>query len=425
MRRALIGVVAALALLATSDRALAAYPGHNGRIAFVSNRDTLGTSNLEIYSMNPDGTDVRRLTDHPRPDEEPSWSPDGSHIAFSGTRDDQYGLYVMDADGSNVRRLSEGRFFFPTGSPSWSPDGTQLVFEGNPGVTANDLYLVNADGTGQRKLTDTPDVREFTPAWSPDGSRIAFTQLVPPCTTVVCNFEIFTIGLDGSGKTRLTHDSDQDSHPDWSPDGARIAYGSLDGVTEVRVMSAAGSDDHGFAPPALGYTPAWSPDGRQIAWSGFGNEVNVMNADGSEQRNVSNSAAFDVQPDWQPVNRTPACGGVTASPAELSPPNHRLVDVALGGASDPDGDPVTIAVTGVTQDEPVGGAPDAFRGAAAGAVQLRSEREGGGDGRVYRIAFEGRDPLGSACTGETTVIVRKGSAAARDSAPPSYDSLGN
>jgi TolB protein len=423
--RALVCALAALALLATSEAALAAYPGHNGRIAFVSNRDAAGTANLEIYSMNPDGTDVRRLTDHPRPDEEPSWSPDGSHIAFSGTRDDQYGLYVMDADGSDVRRLSEGRFFFPTGSPSWSPDGKQVVFQGNTGVTANDLYVVNADGTGQRKLTDTPDVREFTPAWSPDGSRIAFSQLVPPCTTVVCNFEIFTINLDGSGKTRLTHDSDQDTDPDWSPDGTKVAYGSLDGVTEVRVVSAAGTDDHGFAPPALGYTPAWSPDGRQIAWSASGNEINVMNADGSEQRNVSNSAAFDVQPDWQPVNRAPDCAGVSASPAELGPPNHKLAPVRLSGASDPDGDLVTLEVTAVTQDEPVAGAPDAERSTPPGELLLRAERGGSGDGRVYRVAFVARDGLGGACAGTATVRVRKGSAAPVDSAPPSYDSLGS
>ncbi len=427
MRRALIGVIAALALLATSEAALAVYPGHNGRIAFVSNRDTLGTANLEIYTMNPDGTDVRRVTFDPSPDEEPAWSPDGSHIAFSGVRDGQYGVYVMDADGNNTRRLSEGRLFNPTGAPSWSPDGTQVVFQGNTGVTANDLYVVNADGAGQRKLTDTPDVREFTPAWSPDGSRIAFSQLVPPCTTVVCNFEIFTIDLDGSGKTRLTHDSDQDTHPDWSPDGTKVAYGTLDGVTEVRVVSASGTDDVGFSPPALGYTPAWSPDGGQIAWSGFGqgNEINVMNADGSQQRNVSNSAAFDVQPDWQPVNRPPDCTGVSASPAELRPPNHKLVPIRLSGASDPDGDLVTFEVTAVTQDEPVAGPPDAERSTAPGGLLLRAERDGSGDGRVYRVAFVARDGFGGACTGTTTVGVRKGSAAPVDSAPPSYDSLGS
>ena len=322
----------------------------------------------------------------------------------------------MDADGNNTRRLSEGRLFNPTGAPSWSPDGTQVVFQGNTGVTANDLYVVNADGAGQRKLTDTPDVREFTPAWSPDGSRIAFSQLVPPCTTVVCNFEIFTIDLDGSGKTRLTHDSDQDTHPDWSPDGTKVAYGTLDGVTEVRVVSASGTDDVGFSPPALGYTPAWSPDGGQIAWSGFGqgNEINVMNADGSQQRNVSNSAAFDVQPDWQPVNRPPDCTGVSASPAELRPPNHKLVPIRLSGASDPDGDLVTFEVTAVTQDEPVAGPPDAERSTAPGGLLLRAERDGAGDGRVYRVAFVARDGFGGACSGTTTVGVRKGSAAPVD-----------
>ena len=424
MRRTVIAVVALL-LLGASDAALAAYPGHNGRIAFTSNRDVVGTPNLEIHSMNPDGTDVRRLTHDPNPDEEPAWSPDGSRIAFSGTRDGQYGIYVMDADGTDTRRLSEGRFFYQTSFPTWSPDGTQVVFQGNTGFSDYDLYVVNADGTSQRKLVDTPDIDEFTPAWSPDGTKIAFSYFA--CEVdVTCSFEIFTMNLDGSGKTRLTRDTDQDTHPDWSPDGTKIAYGSLGEVTEVRVMDSDGTNDVGFTPPALGYTPAWSPDGTQIVWSGFGqgNEVNVMNADGTDQRNISNSPSFDVQPDWQPVNRPPVCTGVSASPAVLSPPNHKFVRVALGGASDPDGDAVTIAITGVTQDEPVGTAPDAVRAASGDEVMLRAEREGGGNGRVYRIAFEARDVHGSLCAGTARVAVPKGSAAAVDSAPPSFGSFG-
>jgi Tol biopolymer transport system component len=426
MRGPLVAIVTAFALISVSGPALAAFPGHNGRIAFVSNRDDDNRGNLEIYSMRPDGSDVTRLTHNPLPDEHPAWSPDGSRIAFTGDCDPaKYGVCVMDADGTGGRRVSDEEFFHPTGHPAWSPDGTRIVFQGQRSTGQVDLYFVNTDGTGLVNITDTPDVSEFHPAWSPDGSKIAFSQFVPPCSTLVCNFEIFVMSVDGSGKTRLTHDADQDTDPGWAPDGTRIVYGSLDGVREVRVVSSDGTGDVGFSPPAFGYTPAWSPDGTQVVWSGFGqgNEINVMNADGSDQRDISNSPSFDTQPDWQPVNRSPRCDGVTASPAALAPPNHKLVTVVLGGASDLDGDPVTIVVTGVTQDEPVGGAPDAERSPAPGEVLLRAERDSGGEGRVYRIAFQARDVHGGTCTGATSVGVKKGSASVVDSTPPSYDSF--
>jgi hypothetical protein len=95
----------------------------------------------------------------------------------------------------------------------------------------------------------------------------------------------------------------------------------------------------------------------------------------------------------------------------------------LGGASDPNGDAVTITVTGVTQDEPTGGAPDAFLGPAANQATLRAERDGGGDGRVYRMSYMASDGHGGTCSGFARVGVPRGSKAAVDSAPPSYDSL--
>jgi hypothetical protein len=130
-----------------------------------------------------------------------------------------------------------------------------------------------------------------------------------------------------------------------------------------------------------------------------------------------------------PANSAPDCSGVTASPSDLWPPNHKLAQVALGGATDPDGDAVTIAIDAVTQDEPVGGGtahtPDGVLGALPGRLQLRAERLGAGDGRVYEIAFTVSDGNGGSCSGKTTVGVplHSGSSAS-DSAPPAHDSLG-
>ncbi|MGH3105360.1 MAG: hypothetical protein ACRDN6_14815 [Gaiellaceae bacterium] len=134
-----------------------------------------------------------------------------------------------------------------------------------------------------------------------------------------------------------------------------------------------------------------------------------------------------------PPNRPPDCSNVAASPTTLWPPNHRLVLVTLSGAADPDGDAVTLTITGVTQDEPLNGvgdgntSPDAQSGALPNTVHLRAERSGTGDGRVYRISFTGSDGLGGTCSGTVTVGVPhdmgQGSTAI-DSAPPSFDSFG-
>jgi hypothetical protein len=156
--------------------------------------------------------------------------------------------------------------------------------------------------------------------------------------------------------------------------------------------------------------------------------------------NVQASAAFfNVQPDGTtevtplaPTNVPPDCSGVTASTSRLWPPNHKFASIHLAGASDPDGDPVTLAITGVTQDEPLKGgddntSPDARTGSSPDRVDLRAERSSSGNGRVYRIAFEASDGKGGSCSGTATVGVPKSmgkGSAPVDSAPPSFNSLG-
>src|SRR5439155_17310193 len=122
---------------------------------------------------------------------------------------------------------------------------------------------------------------------------------------------------------------------------------------------------------------------------------------------------------------------VTADPSVLFPPNHKLVKVTLRGATDPDGDPVALTVSGVTQDEPVNGkgdgttSPDARRALAENKVFLRAERSGQGNGRVHRIAFRASDGKGGSCEGTASVgVPNNGNRPAVDSAPPSYNSLG-
>ena len=128
------------------------------------------------------------------------------------------------------------------------------------------------------------------------------------------------------------------------------------------------------------------------------------------------------------LNARPRCADAVADPAQLRPANHkfRTINVAV---ADPDGDPVSVEITGITQDEPVAGrrhgrtSPDALTGATQGQVRLRAERSADGDGRVYRVSFEATDSLGESCAGLAKVGVPKGGRRPRDSAPPSYDSF--
>jgi hypothetical protein len=137
----------------------------------------------------------------------------------------------------------------------------------------------------------------------------------------------------------------------------------------------------------------------------------------------------DTLPSWQPlVNRPPDCHRARASVTELLPANRRFREVSLEGASDPDGDTVSITIEGVTQDEPVRARGDQTRPDAHGSgdsvVRLRAERNPHGDGRVYRIAFTASDGRGGNCEGEVAIgVPRHKGKPAVDSAPPSFDSF--
>jgi TolB protein len=155
-----------------------------------------------LWLMRPDGGNPRRLTD--RDDIDPTWSPDGSMIAFASSRAGARQLFVMNADGTNIRQVTN--LSDMGGRSTWSSDGTRLAFYRGP-FGERDIYVINIDGTGLVQLTDGGD--NLGPSWSPDGNWIGFTSFRDG------NNEIYLIRPDGTGLTRLTNSPISDWQPRW------------------------------------------------------------------------------------------------------------------------------------------------------------------------------------------------------------------
>jgi Tol biopolymer transport system component len=222
------------------------------RIAFAGGRDDCRG---EIYVMNADGSALRRLTHNVLHDAMPFWAPNGKKIAFLRWRakascggtgvDPQAGVYVMNADGSGQRRLADG---WPTG---WSPDGKKIVFTGQfdrkPGI-----YVMNADGSGRRRLT----AKGGSVAWSPDFQRILLVAARSGTRGKVS--DIYVLNADGSAQRKL---AERGHDARWSPDGEKISFVSnRDGNAEIYVMNADGSGQLN-----LSQHPLWNDHGH--AWS--------------------------------------------------------------------------------------------------------------------------------------------------------------
>jgi TolB protein len=294
-------------LLSAATQAAKATAIFNGRgsIAFVSDRD----GNRDIYLMDVDRRVTRRLTDHPEPDLNPAWSPDGKQIAFYSHRDGVWNLYVMLANGTHVRRITSHAA--RDRSPRWSPDGTKLAFDSTMRVNAEIFVL-------QTTCLDEPALCEFERltnhaatdqevSWSPDGSQLVFEAIRDQY------FNLYIMDADGSNLRQITTGSQGDRAPAWSPDGRYIVYSS-NPVSFANLYVIDLECDSDCSPRLLlehdGYDsyPDWSPDGRWIVFESWVADTELFLLDSAcvvedarcEPERLTFNPAQDRFPVWWP-----------------------------------------------------------------------------------------------------------------------------
>ena len=286
----------------------AAWSPNGCRIAFI--RD-------DVYVVDANGTGVRRLTTSRAGQNVPSptaiaWSPDGHRIVVTLAGEENFSessyIDVFDSDGGGRRRLVP----FQAGEPSWSPDSSRIAFDRWFSIDGTDLYVVDADGGNLRRLTGRSN-RSFgsdSPAWSPDGRRIAFVR----AGSLDAPSEIYVIGVDGTGLRRVTTSprdpGNQGDFPVvWSPDGQRIAFVRNSNVRgpDIYVVRIDGGGLRRLTRSGDASEPAWSPDGRQIVFTrtvaaGWYDQADlyVSDADGSGLRRLTRTPDLEAGPVWSP-----------------------------------------------------------------------------------------------------------------------------
>jgi Tol biopolymer transport system component/TolB-like protein/tetratricopeptide (TPR) repeat protein len=311
-------------------------------VAYASDID----GNFELYTKVLATGEVRRLTNSPAHDSFPSYSPDGTQIVFNSDREKENNdVYLMNADGSGVRKITDSPGWDAAPPNTWSRDGTQLlILSDRQGPES--VYIINIDPFAPELVSaDIESEHPLDPSFSPDGNRIVYqTQegirlldlrseddkfvfktsagggaVISPdgqrilfLDRIDDNTELCLVNVDGSGFVNLSQSPSKEMTPSFSPDGRRIAFASNraagTSTFEIYVMNADGTDTKMiYGDRAMSINPTWSPDGKTIAFANdredgrVGNfELFLIEADGGSERRITNRPMYDVDPVFSP-----------------------------------------------------------------------------------------------------------------------------
>jgi TolB protein len=312
-------------ILAIAPTAGAEFPGQNGRITFMRMDDQ---GFWQTWVADADLSGQMQLTNESANSMDPVWSPGGTRLAFDSDRtdpdpgDDELinDIFTMNPDGSGLVKVTDSVGF--SGDPGWSPDGSQIAFEVDLGdhPAKQGIYVANADGSNLQRITTLPPKAEFdlAPRFSPDGTQLVFTRYRGnrPLKSGRNSAEtgaVFTVGVDGHGLRQLTPWGNLANDADWSPDGTQIVFEAYPGNSfgEVYVVDADGqhltniTHNHRHAGSA---DPVWSPDGTKILFlqarvenGAFNIGLATMNPDGTARGFLSATPMVEHQPDWESI----------------------------------------------------------------------------------------------------------------------------
>jgi TolB protein len=269
-------------------------PGAAARSAESTAAIAFRGGDWDIYTIRADGSGLRQVTSGPDEDVSPDWSPDRSRIAFErrvavgedfrGDTVYRHDLYVVNADGSELRKL------VTAGSgASWSPDGRTIAF-----LRGFRAWSIRVDGTGGRQLTrsDTNDL-----AWSPTGKLIALTG-------VNQRVRVFLMNPDGTGRRSLPRDTSVEGYaPSWSPEGRHVCFHGFFDDDHLYVVATDGRLSKRIPTPYTGIGCDWSPDGRRLLFTTHksSHDVWTVRPNGSMRRRVLRNAE---EPEWSPDGRS-------------------------------------------------------------------------------------------------------------------------
>jgi TolB protein len=257
------------------------------QIAFVSDRD----GHLEIYLMDYDGGNQRRITFHNSISILPSWAPDDERIVYTAFARGASEMYIINRRGGGRIRLNSGLAL--NTSATFSPLGNEVAFVGS--VAGNpDIYVIRDDGTNLRRLTTEPSI-ESTPEWSPNGRQIAFTSSRGGTP------QIYLMDAEGTNVRRISFEGNWNDDAVFSPDGGSLAYTSrVNGRFQIRIMDLATGQSRIIAGEGSNEQPSFSPDGRFIVFQSNRTgrwQIYRIGVDGMDLVQLT-TAGENKDPDW-------------------------------------------------------------------------------------------------------------------------------